>query len=87
VRSVLTERHSSAVGSIDGSANGSSQIAGRRVISARIRSISAPGSMTAALPVFTHQTVVQFCCSGVTAVTNTPIGEGGWDGDWLILPT
>ncbi len=35
-----------------------------------------PGSITAAFIVRVHQTVVQFCCRGVTGVTKTPIGEG-----------
>jgi hypothetical protein len=38
---------------------------------ARMRSISPPGSITAAFFVCVHQTIEQFCCKGVTGTTAT----------------
>jgi len=42
------------------------------------RSTSPPGSMTAAFLVFEHQTIVQFCCSGVTGAMTALMG------DWVV---
>ncbi len=64
-----------------------SSISPRRATSAMIASTDPPGSITAAFIVCVHQTVVQFCCSGVTGVTNTPTGDRAGEGDWLIGPT
>jgi hypothetical protein len=38
------------------------------------RGTSPPGSITAACLVLAHQTMVQFCCSGVTGATMARIG-------------
>jgi len=45
------------------------------VMAAISRGISPPGSITAAFFVFSHQTTVQFCCSGVTGAMIALIGE------------
>jgi len=55
--------------------------------SARIasrRGTSPPGSITAAFLVFTHQTMVQFCCSGVTGATMARIGGPAAGGSWVF---
>src|SRR5258706_6211373 len=46
------------------------------------RGASPPGSITAALRVFVHQTMVQFCCRGVTGTTTAWIS-----GCWLTAPS
>ena len=38
------------------------------------RGVSPPGSITAACFVRAHQTMVQFCCNGVTGATMARIG-------------
>ena len=39
--------------------------------------------MIAAFLVFTHQTMVQFCCNGVTGAIMARIGAGGGDGAFM----
>ena len=41
--------------------------------------------MIAAFLVFSHQTMVQFCCSGVTGATRARIGRGGGEGAFMSL--
>jgi hypothetical protein len=41
------------------------------------RGTSPPGSMIAAFFVLAHQTMVQFCWSGVTGAIRARIGRGG----------
>jgi hypothetical protein len=40
------------------------------------RGTSPPGSITAAFLVAVHQTMVQFCCSGVTGAMMARMGAG-----------
>jgi hypothetical protein len=50
------------------------------------RGTSPPGSMTAAFLVLAHQTIVQFCCRGVTGAMTARMGGSAWLTETPDLP-